>query len=78
MSAASFKAELRRNVLIYPYWNVNASDAQEIGLVDEVLIYPYWNVNIVFCHLSSTCSSFNLSILECKYRPPLIIVDCYF
>ena len=32
-------------VLIYPYWNVNISEAAAHQRENQVLIYPYWNVN---------------------------------
>ena len=56
-------------VLIYPYWNVNAAPAPCALLFCPVLIYPYWNVNEAgSAETLAIRSGFNLSILECKSR----------
>ena len=40
-----------------------------LNIILTVLIYPYWNVNYISQQRTlSSSSSFNLSILECKYK----------
>ena len=38
-----------RQVLIYPYWNVNSKAVKDETIFIPVLIYPYWNVNHDCC-----------------------------
>ena len=37
---------MTKEVLIYPYWNVNAAESPTNMFMLTVLIYPYWNVNV--------------------------------
>ena len=56
-------------VLIVPLWNWNTRLEKEAGIDTLVLIVPLWNWN--FCPsgmLLTTCSSFNRTFMELKYK----------
>ena len=38
-------ATLLKELLIYPYWNVNLWKPNGQKKEENILIYPYWNVN---------------------------------
>ena len=56
-------------LLISPYWNVNYHHGWRRASRLRLLISPYWNVNIIKrAPAKPTPVTFNLSILECKWK----------